>query len=89
MSQVFNGWQHDLYADVPRQVDTLPTVDHLVGVLTSVMIETQSLPEADRQRMRNFFSACADLMMSRDRLKPADREIFERELRNAMARRGG
>ena len=95
MAQVINGvWVEQRHHDVPPRDDVArhvinASVDHLVGVLSQVVVASQGLSEEDQHRMRDFMLACGSLMMARTRLKPDDRQIFERELRAAVANQGG
>lgn len=75
--------------DATRHVANTHELDHLVAILSEVVVASQDLSEEDQRRMRNFVCACGDLMVSRTRLEPTDRQIFERELRAAVKRRRG
>lgn len=80
--------QHDRGVSVKRDAEEeLDGVDHLVGVLGSIVVAARDLVDDDHARVRRFILAAGDLMSSRDRLKLADRQIFESALRDAAARR--
>jgi hypothetical protein len=90
MAQIINGvWQEPATTRADeRHVTMAGEFDRLVSLLTEIVVRSQDFSEQDHKRMTSFMSACCELMSSRDRLKPDDRQIFERELRNAVARRG-
>lgn len=71
------------------KVRTADEIDHMVRVLGSLVVAARDLSDDDHSRIRRFILAAGDLMSSRDRLKSADRQIFEIALRDAAGRRQG
>jgi hypothetical protein len=63
--------------------------DRWVARLSSLVVASAEFSEADLSRATNFVLAAGSMMMSRTRLQPADRTIFESSLRDAGVRRHG
>lgn len=83
-----SGRQHDRRVSAPDEAKVnSDEIDHLVSVLGSIVVAARDLADEDHARARRFVLAAGDLMSSRDRLKPADRQIFETALRDAAAQR--
>ena len=70
-------------------VNSPDEIDHIVRVIGSIVVAARDLSDEDHARIRRFITAAGDLMVSRDRLKPDDRQIFETALRDAAARTHG
>ncbi|MGY3489633.1 hypothetical protein ACVW1C_007516 [Bradyrhizobium sp. USDA 4011] len=70
-------------------INSTDEIDHLVRALGSIVVAARDLSDEDHARLKRLILAAGDLMSSRDRLKSADRQLFETALLAATARRQG
>lgn len=71
-------------SEVPRQ--QVVVFERLVKNLAVVLAEAATTPPAEQRRFTNFVLAAGSLSLAQTRLEGADKELFERALREANAR---